>query len=140
VDPAELAEADRVLRPSGRLMVIHDYGRDDISRLRGAELPEYTTWSRRDGPFLKGGFKIRVVHCFWTWPSIEAAQTGLAAFGPKGQELAGALNRPRVSWNIAIYHRSRGGLVPDGAPTNGASTDGPTSPSRLVSRLEGSAA
>jgi hypothetical protein len=130
VDPAELAEVDRVLRPSGRLMVIHDYGRDDISRLRGAEHPEYTTWSRRDGPFLRGGFKISVVHCFWTWPTVEAAQAGIAAFGPAGEALASSLNRPRLSWNIASYHRWRGGRVPDGA----------TADARLLGSLEGSAA
>ena len=130
VDPAEVSEADRVLRPRGRLLVVHDYGRDDICRLRGAELPEYTLWSRRDGPFLRGGFKIRVVHCFWTWATLEAAQAVLAGFGPSGLALGSSLSRPRASWNVAIYHRWRGGVVPEDA---GA-------PARLVARLEGSAA
>ena len=62
-----------VLRPGGRLLVLHDYGRDDVSRLRG-DLPEYGLLSRRDGPFLRGGFKVRVVHCFWTFESIEEAR------------------------------------------------------------------
>ena len=35
VTSAELAEADRVLRPGGRILVVHDYGRDDVARLRG---------------------------------------------------------------------------------------------------------
>ncbi|HEY8635667.1 MAG TPA: methyltransferase domain-containing protein, partial [Candidatus Limnocylindrales bacterium] len=33
VGAAELAEVNRILRPHGRLLVIHDYGRDDVSRL-----------------------------------------------------------------------------------------------------------
>jgi hypothetical protein len=108
VDPAELAEADRVLRPGGRLLVVHDYGRDDVSRLRG-DLPEYRLWSRRDGPFLSSGFRIRVVHCFWTFQSVEDAQDFLrAAFGETGQAVGEELKRPRITYNVAIYHRSRG--------------------------------
>jgi hypothetical protein len=108
VDSAELAAADRILRPGGRLLVIHDYGRDDVSRLRG-ELPEYGTWSRRDGPFLSNGFRVRVVHSFWTFDTIEAARGFLGdAFGPAGEAFGAALKRPRLSWNVALYHRTRG--------------------------------
>ncbi len=102
----ELAEADRVLRPAGRLLVLHDYGRDDVQRL----LPEAYTlpmaWSRRDGPFLAGGFRIRVIHCWWTFESVEAASGLLArAFGERGAALAAELRRPRLSYNVAVYHR-----------------------------------
>ena len=108
----ELAEADRVLRPDGRLLVVHDYGRDDVSRLYAQDppRPEYGAWSRRDGPFLSNGFKGRVVHCWWTFPSVEDAQGFLAdAFGEPGRTVAAELHRPRLSYNVAIYHRSFGG-------------------------------
>jgi len=111
VDLRDLAEADRALRPDGRLLVVHDYGRDDVSRLRG-DLPEYRLWSRRDGPFLSAGFRIRVVHCFWTFASLEAMSAFLgAAFGEAGASLAATLKRPRISYNVAVYHRTRGGLL-----------------------------
>lgn len=107
-DPAELAEADRVLKPGGRLLVVHDYGRDDVSRLRG-ENPDHRLWSRRDGPFLSVGFRIRVIHCFWTFESVETAGSFLTdAFGAAGKEFAATLTRPRLSYNVAIYHRTRG--------------------------------
>jgi hypothetical protein len=105
----DLAEADRILRPTGRLLVIHDYGRDDVSRLRG-DLPEYGLWSRRDGPFIRSGFRIRVLHCFWTFDSIEDTAEFLGdAFGATGRSVASELKRPRLSYNVAVYHRTRGG-------------------------------
>jgi hypothetical protein len=108
VEPSDLEAVDCVLRPEGRLLVVHDYGRDDVSRLRG-DLPEYRSWGRRDGPFLTGGFKIRVLHCWWSFASIEEATAFLAdAFGAPGSEVAAGLKRPRLSYNVAVYHRSRG--------------------------------
>jgi hypothetical protein len=130
VDPAELATVDRILRPGGRLLVVHDYGRDDVSRLRG-DRPEYGDWSRRDGPFLANGFRVRVIHCFWTFDDLEAARTTLVdVFGEAtASPLAAELKRPRLSWNVAVYHRTRGGgleaeaqFTPDraGGPARGA--------------------
>jgi len=114
VDPRELADVDRVLRPGGRLLVVHDYGRDDVSGLRG-DAPEYGAWSRRDGPFLRSGFRVRVVHCFWTFDSTDEARGFLeAAFSVGGAAIAATLKRPRLSWNLAIYHRTRGGAEPAG--------------------------
>ncbi len=109
VDKGEVAEVDRVLRPGGRQLAVHDYGRDDVSRLHAdAERPEYGSWSQRTGPFLTGGFKVRVVHCFWEFESIDAMTSFLAAaFGAIGAEVAASLKRPRLSWNVAVYHRSR---------------------------------
>ena len=114
VDPGEIAEAARIVRPGGRLLVVHDYGRDDVSQLHAGEgegeRPEYGLWSRRDGPFLANGFKVRVVHCWWTFDSVEAAQAFLGeAFGEAGRAFAAALKRPRLSYNVAIYHRTLGG-------------------------------
>ena len=90
----------------GRLLVVHDYGRDDVARLRG-ELPEHGPWSRRDGPFLANGFKVRVIHCFWTFDSIEDGQAFLGeAFGDIGQAVGAEMRRPRLTYNVAVYHRT----------------------------------
>jgi hypothetical protein len=103
-DPADLTEASRLLRPGGRLLVVHDYGRDDVARLCG-ERPEYGSWSRRDGPFLRSGFRIRVLHCWWTFGSMEEATSFLGdAFAETGRDLAATMKRPRLSYNVAVYH------------------------------------
>jgi hypothetical protein len=107
-DDREAAALTRVLRRGGRLLVLLDYGRDDVSRLRG-DLSEYGLLSRRDGPFLRGGYKVRVVHCFWTFASQEETSTFLDdAFGAVGRDVAAGLTRPRLSYNVAVYHRGIG--------------------------------
>lgn len=107
VDAGELAEVDRVLRPGGQLLAVHDYGRDDVSRLFG-DRPEYAEWGRRSGPFLSGGFRVRVLHCWWAFESLDAMTAFLGeAFGDAGTALAATLKRPRLSYKVAIYHRTR---------------------------------
>jgi hypothetical protein len=106
-DASDLAAAERILRPGGRLIVVHDYGRDDVSRLLG-DRPQYGSWSRVNGPFLGSGFRIRVVHCWWTFATIEdAAAFVIDAFDGVGAEVAAGLRRPRLSYNVALYHRAR---------------------------------
>jgi SAM-dependent methyltransferase len=112
--PESLLSAERVLRVGGRLLVLHDYGRDDVSRLRSPDLPEYTTWSRRDGWFLRAGFKVRVIHCWWTFESVDDAAGFLdEAFGEVGRTVGSGLKRPRLSYNVAIYHWTKAVLQAD---------------------------
>ena len=104
---AFIAEAERLLRPGGRLLLVHDYGRDDVWCLRPDLRARQVDWSHRRGPFLGAGFRIRVIHCWWTFESTEQARHLLAAgFGQPGVELADQMKRPRLEYQIAIYHRS----------------------------------
>ena len=106
VDEPAIREVDRVLRAGGRQLVVHDYGRDDVARLSG-ERPEHLTWSDRNGPFLSSGFKVRVLHCWWTFDSLEDARSFLTdAFGEVGTSVGALLKRPRLAHKIAIYHRA----------------------------------
>ena len=104
---AFVAAAERLLRPTGRLLLVHDYGRDDVWNLRPDQRPRQVEWSQRRGPFLGNGFRVRVIHCWWTFDSIEQAQEILTAgFGEIGRELADRMKRPRLEYQVAIYHRS----------------------------------
>jgi hypothetical protein len=104
---AFVAEAERLLRPCGRLLLIHDYGRDDVWSLLPDRRARQVEWSQRRGPFLGAGFRIRVIHCWWTFESAEQARELLVAgFGELGAVAADAMKRPRLEYQVAIYHRS----------------------------------
>jgi hypothetical protein len=102
-----VAAAERLLRPTGRLLLVHDYGRDDVWNLRPELRTRQVEWSQRRGPFLGAGFRVRVIHCWWTFTSVEQARELLsAAFDGPGAELADRMKRPRLEYQVAIYHRS----------------------------------
>ncbi len=104
---AFIGAAERLLRPTGRLLLIHDYGRDDVWNLRPESRNRQVEWSQRRGPFLGNGFRVRVIHCWWTFESLEQARELLVAgFGEAGAELAGRMKRPRLEYQVAVYHRS----------------------------------
>ena len=47
-------------------------------------------------------------------PAQELAERGVHA-GERGEAAAAGLKRPRLTWNVAVYHRWRGGVEPEGA-------------------------
>ena len=48
---AFVAAAEKLLRPTGRLLLVHDYGRDDVWNLRPDQRARQVEWSQRRGPF-----------------------------------------------------------------------------------------
>jgi SAM-dependent methyltransferase len=115
-----IAEAGALLRPGGRLLIVHDYGRDDVWGLLPELRERDVAWSQRRGPFLGDGFRIRVIHCWWAFESMEQARELLSTvFGAVGVEAAEKMKRLRLEYSIAIYHRSAPGVV----GTDGLETD-----------------
>jgi SAM-dependent methyltransferase len=112
---ALIAERERLLRPGGRLLLVHDYGRDDVWALMPERRDRQVAWSQRHGPFLGAGFRVRVIHCWWTFESLEQARELLeAGFGELGVAVASGMKRPRLEYQVAIYHRSVGLVSPEG--------------------------
>jgi hypothetical protein len=110
-DAEMLARLERVLRPEGRLLLVEDYGRDDIRPLYADPQREarLAAASDRRGPMLEAGFRTRTLHCYWTFPSTEAARALLEALFPgTAARVAASLVRPRLEHKVAVFHRSRG--------------------------------
>jgi hypothetical protein len=104
---AFIAAAERLLCPGGRLMLVVDYGRDDVWNLWPELHARQVEWSQRRGPFLGDGFRVRVIHCWWTFESAEQACSLLeAGFGERGVQVADQMKRTRLEYQVAIYHRS----------------------------------
>jgi SAM-dependent methyltransferase len=111
-----VAEAMRVLRPGGRLVVIGYYGRDDFASLLEPEVVEHAleATQRRSGWWLRHGFKIKVVHSCLQLPDEEAAHELLPLlYGDRGRAF---LMRPHalcLRLKVGLYHRGREGDEPD---------------------------
>ena len=85
--------------------MVLDYGRDDHVRAEPAIAEETLAWSRRDGWYLTHGFRVRVIHAFWTFADAdEAHELLVAAFGEPGSVLADGLAGRAISHNVAVYH------------------------------------
>lgn len=103
----DVAQAARVLRSGGRLLVVKDYGRDEVVRLLWDEehARQLIDYSHPKGPFLGVGFRVRVVHCWWRWETLEDASAMLQrSFGAAGSAVAQGMRRPRLAYKVAVYH------------------------------------
>lgn len=116
VDPteaveAQIADAQRILVPGGRLLVVHDYGRDDITPLETDATAETlrVEWSRPKGWFLSRDFKVRVIHAWLDFETVDQAADLLGrAFARDPGVLVAGFRRPRIAWKVAVYHRTMG--------------------------------
>ena len=103
-----VAEAMRVLRRGGRLVVISYYGRDDLASLLEPEVVAHAreATQRRTGWWLRNGFKIKVVHARLDLSDAELAHDLLPRlYGDRGRAYLMAPHRPSLRLNLGLYHR-----------------------------------
>jgi SAM-dependent methyltransferase len=104
-----IAEAFRVLRPGGRLIVIGYYGRDDVAALLEPEIVAQAmeATQRRTGWWLRNGFKIKVVYARVDRTDSELAHEMLPRlYGDRGRAYLMGPHRPFLRLNLGLYHRS----------------------------------
>jgi SAM-dependent methyltransferase len=105
-----VAEAMRVLRPGGRLVVIGYYGRDDVAALLDPEAVARAldATHRRTGWWLRNGFKIKVVHATLDLHDEATARELLPLlYGERGRAYVMGPHRARLELKLGLYHRMR---------------------------------
>ena len=108
---AAIAEARRVIRPGGRLIVIGYYGRDDVASLLEPEVIEHVmeATQRRTGWWLRNGFKIKVVHAKLDLGDDRTAHELLPRlYGDRGRAYLMGAHRPSLRLNLGLYHLAVG--------------------------------
>jgi ubiquinone/menaquinone biosynthesis C-methylase UbiE len=104
-----IEEAQRVLRPGGRLIVVGYYGRDDVAALLEPEVVAQAidATQRRTGWWLRNGFKFKVVHARVDLAEPELAHALLPRlFGDRGRAYLMGPHRPFLRLNLGLYHRA----------------------------------
>lgn len=98
-----LQEVERVLRPGGDLLVVQNYGRDDLSSVwtaREAECEEWPAW------FESRGFSCTVVDTVWRFQAADEAVTVLEfLWGKQAGDAVRASSQTEFGYKVAVYHR-----------------------------------
>jgi SAM-dependent methyltransferase len=105
-----IAEALRVLRPGGRLVVVGHYGRDDVAALLEPEVVRHAldATQRRTGWWLRHGFKIKVVHARLDLGDEATAHELLPRlYGDRGRAYLMGPHRSSLELKLALFHRAR---------------------------------
>jgi SAM-dependent methyltransferase len=105
-----VAEAMRVLRPGGRLIVIGYYGRDDVRALLEPEVVAHAleATQRRTGWWLRNGFKIKVVHARLDLHDEETAHELLVRlYGDRGRAFLMGPHRTSLELKLGLFHRAK---------------------------------
>jgi SAM-dependent methyltransferase len=105
-----IAEALRVLRPGGRLVVMGYYGRDDVAPLLEPEVVAHARQAtqRRIGWWLRHGFKIKVVHARLDLRDTEAVHAILPRlYGDRARAFLMSSYPPLPELKLGLYHLAK---------------------------------
>jgi SAM-dependent methyltransferase len=98
-----LAEVERVVRPGGDIVVVQNYGHDDLARIWTPHEAECETWPAW---FKAHGFDCQVVDTVWRFESVADAVAVLDfLWGAKAWAQAEEEGQIEFGYKVAVYHR-----------------------------------
>jgi SAM-dependent methyltransferase len=114
---AELREVERVTRLGGRIVVVQNYGHDELSQLWSAAEGECESWPAW---YEARGFARDVVETAWRFPRPDEARVVLGAlWGPRARDRVPPSGPVEFRYQVAVYHKQVGvegtaaGSIPD---------------------------
>jgi ubiquinone/menaquinone biosynthesis C-methylase UbiE len=98
-----LREVGRVVRPGGDIVVVQNYGRDELSRFWASMESECESWPPW---FTEHGFSCQVVDTVWRFRTQDEALAVLEfLWGEQARAYILEHDKLEFSYKVAIYHR-----------------------------------
>ena len=100
---AGLHEVERVVRPGGDIVVVQNYGHDELSEFWLAQESECEAWPPW---FQEQGFACQVVDTVWRFRTIDEA-LGVLEFlwGEQARDYVLMHDKVEFGYKVAVYHR-----------------------------------
>ena len=100
---AGLREVERVVHPGGHIVVVQNYGRDELSQLWPPNEAECETWPPW---FQEQGFACQVVDTVWRFRTIDEALAVLEfLWGEGARTHVLQQEKTEFGYKVAVYHR-----------------------------------
>jgi ubiquinone/menaquinone biosynthesis C-methylase UbiE len=98
-----LLEIERVVQPGGDILVVQNYGRDEMSRFWAPQESECERWPPW---FAEHGFSCQVVDTVWKFRSQEEALAVLEfLWGERARAYVLEQDKLEFGYKVAVYHR-----------------------------------
>lgn len=98
-----LRELERVIRPGGDIVIVQNYGHDELSTFWSSSESECETWPEW---FSGQGFMCHVVETVWRFESLDDALTVLSfLWGETAAAYVRETGKAEFGYKVAVYHR-----------------------------------
>ena len=98
-----LREVERVVCAGGDIVIVQNYGRDELSNFWASSESECETWPQW---FAEHGFTCQVVNTVWRFGTLEDAERVLTfLWGQSARSYVRETGQTEFGYRVAVYHR-----------------------------------